>query len=271
MTVSAWLRVVSSLLLIAIFFQSCSRPQPNSPCTNPNSAIQISSPESLSRIFGQDAIQAAVDSIARHIAQQENISTPFLARMGTETAVNTALATGKHVNDQDKIAMDTFLREAIVPTIKQHPTCPFRLSALHKPDIGIQDVYLESNGDRQIAKVKIANIGQGRTYFVHVLLWNVIDGMNPLSGQTEMVLAPGQWRNVSNPRVTLPMSEMGSGKKKLALVIQISYANEAGGKPIVFQEEWGYDPSTQTFILSSMRYIATRRDRGITTSLMAHS
>ena len=269
MTVSVWLRIVSSLLLIATF-QSCSQPQPHSPCTNPNPAIQITPSDRLSRVFGQDAIQAAIDSMAQQIAQQD-LSTSFLVRMGTETAVNTAQATGKQVNAQDKIAMDTFLREAIVPTIKQHPTCPFKLSALRKPDIGIQDVYLESSGDKQVAKVKIANIGQGRTYFVHVTLWNVIDGMNPLSGQTDMVLGPGQWRNVSNPRVTLPMSEMGSGKKKLALVIQISYANEAGGKPIVFQEEWGYDPSTQTFILSSTRSISTRRDGGITTSPMAHS
>lgn len=259
MTVSVWLRLVSSLLLIAIVL-SCSQPQPHSPCTTPNPAIQVTPPESLSVIFGQDAIQAAIDSLAQQIAQQENMSTPSLARMGAEIAINTAQARGKQVNAQDKIAIDTYLREEMVPMIKQNPTCAFKLSAPHKPDIGIQDVYLESIGDKPIAKVKIANIGQGKTYLVHVALWNVIDGKNPLSGQTEMVLGPGQWRNVSNQQATLPMSDIGSGKKRLALVIQISYAHEAGSKPVVFQEEWGYNPSTHTFILSSTRSMSTLQD-----------
>jgi hypothetical protein len=62
-----------------------------------------------------------------------------------------------------------------------------------------------------------------------------------------MVLGPGQWRNVSNPQATFPMSDIGSGKKKLIVVVQLIYAKEAGSQPVVYQEEWKYDPLSQTF------------------------
>ena len=77
--------------------------------------------------------------------------------------------------------------------------------------------------------------------------------MNPLSGQTEMVLGPGQWRNVSNPQAAFPMSDIGSGKKKLTVVVQLSYAKEAGSQPLVYQEEWKYDPLSQTFKQSPIK------------------
>jgi hypothetical protein len=52
-----------------------------------------------------------------------------------------------------------------------------------------------------------------------------------------MVLGPGQWRNVSNPQATFPMSDIGSGRKKLIVVVQLIYAKEAGSQPVVYQEE----------------------------------
>jgi hypothetical protein len=77
--------------------------------------------------------------------------------------------------------------------------------------------------------------------------------MKPLSGQTDMVLSPGQWRNVSNPQATFPMSDIGSGKKKLIVIVQLSYAKEAGSQPFVYQEEWEYDPLSQTFKQSPIK------------------
>jgi hypothetical protein len=62
-----------------------------------------------------------------------------------------------------------------------------------------------------------------------------------------MVLDPGQWRNVSNPQARFPMSAIGFGKKKLIVFVQVSYAKEAGSQHIVYQEEWAYDPLSQTF------------------------
>jgi hypothetical protein len=68
-----------------------------------------------------------------------------------------------------------------------------------------------------------------------------------------MVLSPGQWRNVSNPQATFPMSDIGSGKKKLIVIVQLSYAKEAGSQPFVYQEEWEYDPRSQTFKQSPIK------------------
>jgi hypothetical protein len=120
-------------------------------------------------------------------------------------------------------------------------------------DVAVEDVYLEAIGGRQIAKVKIANAGQGKPHFVHVALWNVIEGMNPLTGQTDMVLGPGQWRNVSNPQATVPMSVIRSGRKKLTIVVQISYVIEVGQQPLVYREEWEYDPLSDTFKRSPVK------------------
>ena len=61
-----------------------------------------------------------------------------------------------------------------------------------------------------------------------------------------MILGPGQWRNVSNQQATFPISDIGSGKKKLIVVVQLTYAKEAGSQPFGYQEEWKYDPLSQT-------------------------
>jgi len=239
--------VVSSLFFLASI-QACSKPQQviNSPCATRNATIQVKPSADLSRMFGNDAIQTALDTMTRHVGQNEITSTTELTRLGTDAAVRTAEANGKNLKPQDKAMLEAYLREDVVPTIKLSPTCVFKLFASSKPDISIEDVYLENIGDKQIAKVKIANTGQGKARFIYVVLQNIIEGMNPLSGQTEMVLGPGQWRNVSNPQATFPMSDIGSGKKKLIVVVQLTYAKEAGSQPFVYQEEWKYDPLSQT-------------------------
>jgi hypothetical protein len=249
-----FLCVVSSLFFLASI-QACSQPQQviKSPCATRNATIQVKPSAELSLMFGNDAIQTALDTMTRHVGQNEITSATELTRLGTDAAVRTAEANGKNLKPQDKAVLEAYLREDVVPTIKQSPTCVFKVSASSKPDVSIEDVYLENIGDKQIAKVKISNTGQGEARFVHVVLRNIIDGMNPLSGQTEMVLGPGQWRNVSNPLATFPMSDIGSGKKKLIVVVQLSYAKEAGSQPFVYQEEWKYDPLSQTFKQSPIK------------------
>ena len=249
-----FLCVVSSLFFLASI-QACSQPQQviNSPCATQNATIEVKPSADLSLTFGNDAIQTALDTIARHVGQNEITSTTELTGLGTDAAVRTAEANGKNLKPQDKAVLEAYLREDVVPKIKQSPTCVFKVSASSKPDVSIEDVYLENIGDKQIAKVKIANTGQVGARFIHVVLQNIIDGMNPLSGQTEMVLGPGQWRNVSNPQATFPMSDIGSGKKKLIVIVQLSYAKEAGSQPFVYQEEWKYDPLSQTFKQSPIK------------------
>jgi hypothetical protein len=181
--------------------------------------------------------------------------------MGTDAAFNTARAKGKNLTAQDRTAIETYLQEDVIPTIARNPTCVFTVSAASKPDIAVEDVYLEDIGGRQIAKVKIANGGQGKPYFVHVDMWNVIEDMNPLTGQTDMVLAPGQWRNVSNPQAPVPMSAIRSGKKKLTIVVQLSYVIEIGQPPLVYREEWDYDSLSDSFKRSPMKETKTASPR----------
>jgi hypothetical protein len=206
-------------------------------------------------MFGDDALQTAVDAMTRHVGQKDLTSATELTRVGADAAVRTAEGHGKNLKPQDKAVLEAYLREEVVAPIIRSPTCVFKVSASRssKPEVTIEAVYLENIGDKQIAKVKIANTGQQGARFIHVVLRSIIEGMKPLSGQTEMVLDPGQWRNVSNPQARFPMSAIGFGKKKLIVFVQVSYAKEAGTQPIVYQEEWVYDPPSQTFTQSTMK------------------
>jgi len=208
----------------------------------------------LSLKFGNDAIQTALDTITRHVGQNDITSTTELTGLGTDAAVRTAEANGKNPKPLDKAVLAAFLREDVVPAIKQSPTCGFMMAGVStKRDVSIEDVYLENIGDKHIVKVKLSNTGQVGARFIKVVVRNMIDGMKPQSGQTDMVLSPGQWRNVSNPQATLPMSDIGSGKKALIVIVQLSYAKEAGSQPLVYQEEWKYDAPSQTFKQSAIK------------------
>ena len=246
---------VSSLFFL-VSILACSQPPQqviNPPCATRNATIHVKPSADLSLMFGDDAIQTAVDAMTRHVGQKEITSATELTRLGTDAAVRAAEANGKNLKPQDKAVLEAYLREEVVSPIIRSPTCVFKASASSTPDVTIDAVYLENIGDKQIAKVKIANTGQQGARFIHVVLRSIIEGMKPLSGQTEMVLDPGQWRNVSNPQARFPISAIGSGKKKLIVLVQVSYAKEAGSQPIVYQEEWAYDPLSQTFKQSTMK------------------
>ena len=245
----------ASCVIFLASVQACSQPQQvnHSPCAASNAVIQVKPSADLSLKFGNDAIQTALDTITRHVGQNDITSTTELTGLGTDAAVRTAEANGKNLKPQNKAVLEAYFRNDVVPTIIQSPTCVFKVSASSQPEVTIEAVYLENIGDKQIAKVKIANTGQQGARFIHVVLRSIIEGMKPLSGQTEMVLDPGQWRNVSNPQARFPISAIGSGKKKLIVLVQVSYAKEAGSQPIVYQEEWAYDPLSQTFKQSTMK------------------
>ena len=247
--------VLSSLFFLASI-QACSQPPQqvtNPPCATKNATIQVTPSADLSLTFGDDAIQTALDAMTRHVGQNEITSATELTHLGTDAAVRTAAANGKHLKPQDKAVLEVYLREDVVPKVIQSPTCVFQVSTSSKQDVTIEAVYLENIGDKQIAKVRIANTGHRGARFIQVVVRNIIEGMNPLSGQTEMVLSPGQWRNVSNPQATFPMADIGPGKKKLIIIVQVSYAKEAGSQPIVYQEQWEYDSLSQAFKKATMK------------------
>ncbi|HSS30919.1 MAG TPA: hypothetical protein VLL06_07865 [Nitrospiraceae bacterium] len=241
-------------LIVLASVQACSQPQQvnNPPCAASNAVIQVKPSADLSLQFGNDAIQIALDTITRHVRQNDITSTTELTGLGTDAAVRTAEANGKNLKPLDRAVLAAFLREDVVPAIKQSPTCGF-MTVSTKRDVSIEDVYLENFGDKPIVKVKLSNTGQVGARFINVVVRNMIDGMKPQSGQADMVLSPGQWRNVSNPQATLPMSDIGSGKKALIVIVQLSYAKEAGSQPFVYQEEWKYDAPSQTFKQSPIK------------------
>src|SRR6185295_8260320 len=245
----------ASCVIFLASVQACSQPQQvnHSPCAASNGVIQVKPSADLSLKFGNDAIQTALDTITRHVGQNDITSTTELTGLGTDAAVRTAETNGKNLKPLDKAVLAAFLREDVVPAIKQSPTCRFMAGASTKRDVSIEDVYLENIGDKPIVKVKLSNTGQVGARFINVVVRNMIDGMKPQSGQADMVLSPGQWRNVSNPQATLPMSDIGSGKKALIVIVQLSYAKEAGSQPFVYQEEWKYDAPSQTFKQSPIK------------------
>jgi len=113
----------------------------------------------LSLTFGNDAIQTALDTIARHVGQNDITSTKELTVLGSDAAIRMAEANGKNLKPQDKAMLEAYLREDVVPAIKQSPTCGFMVSAPMKRDVSIEDVYFEHFGDKQIVKVKFVNTG----------------------------------------------------------------------------------------------------------------
>lgn len=242
------LYVVSSLFFL-VSILACSQPQQmiNSPCAERNATIQVKPSADLSLSFGNNAIQTALDTIVRHVRQNKVTSTTELRALGIDAAVRTAETNGQNLKPQDKASLEAYLREDVVPLIIQSPTCVFKVNASSKRDVSIEDVYLANSGDKEIVKVKIAHTGQEGARFIQVVVRNIIGGTKPLTGQTEMVLSPGQWRNVSNPQAAFSMSEIGSRKKKLIVIVQISYTKEAGSQPFVYQEQWEYDLGSQTF------------------------
>ena len=82
---------VSCLLFLA-FIQACSHPQQvtHTPCAAPNATIQVKPSADLSLTFGNNAIQTALDTIARHVGQNEITSTTELTGLGTDAAIRTA-------------------------------------------------------------------------------------------------------------------------------------------------------------------------------------
>ena len=114
------LRFVYSFLLMASIYGCSQQSQQvnNSPCATLNATVQIKPSANLSLMLGNDAIQAAIDSITRHVALQGNTSIPSLANFGTDAAIKTAEANGKKLTAHDKTAIETYLREEVVPTIK---------------------------------------------------------------------------------------------------------------------------------------------------------
>jgi hypothetical protein len=151
------------------------------------------------------------------------------------------------------MAMETYLRNEVVPAIRQNPTCVFSVSPLAKPYVAIDNIFVGIIGGKEIAQVRIKNTGQEEANPAHIALWHITDGIDSLRGERDIVLGPGQSKMFSVPDLTLPLSDVRSGTTTLFVVVEIRYVREIGGNVVSYREEWTYHPPSNNFVQVSRK------------------
>jgi hypothetical protein len=224
----------------------------SSPCATVNPTVQSKSSVELALLFGTDAIKAAMDAIKRQIATLESTSTAELTSLGTDAAVHTAQANGKNLIRQDRTVMETYLRDEMVPAIRQNPTC-FTGSSSSKSYFGVERIFIAP--DLALAIV-ITNSGQAEAN-AEMFIRQFVNGSERSRSQGSLTLGPGLSRSVYAKSAHLPISEVLNGTAILMLVVSISYHPEPNSKRVELNEAWQYDISYNRFILVPMNQSAT--------------
>jgi hypothetical protein len=216
----------------------------SSPCSTVNPTVQSKSTVELAIVFGTDAIKAAMDAIKRQIATSESTSPAELTNLGTDAAVQTAQASGKNLMPEDRTVMETYLRDEMVPTIRQNPTC-FTGSSSSKSHFGVERIFIAP--DLALAIV-ITNPVQAEVK-AEMLIRQFVNGSERSRSQGLLTLGPGLSRSVSAKSAHLPISDVLNGKATLMIAVSISYHLEPNGKRVEVNEAWQYDSSYNRFIL----------------------
>ena len=236
---------VSSFFLLATL-QACSQPQQviNSPCATLNATIQVKPSVDLSLMFGNDAIQTALDTITRNVRQKNLTSTPELTSSGTEAAIRTAEANGKNLKPQDKALLETYLRDEAIPAIRQNPACIFNVTSSAKAYFGVEQV--RSLDPNPIIVIKNSGQGEGE---VQLLIRQVVNGTEFSRAGHKITLGPGQVISTSVAKPRLPVSDILVGKAELIVRIELSYRPEPGDEIENVHKTLRYDPSTKQYLL----------------------
>ena len=224
----------------------------DSPCATLNATVQIKPSVSLSLMFGNDAIKAAVDAMVGRLAKQGDKSVPSLTSSGKDAALSTAKTNGMNPTTNDIAALETYLNNDVVPTIKQNPTCHFTVVSLGKPYVGVEKVSIESMGDRRIPQVSVKNTGQAEVR-CRVVLAQFIAGVEHSSGTADLRLGPNQGRGLFLPEANLPITDIESGKSSFIIAVAISYPLNTGETSASSSEAWQYDHTTRQFILAPLK------------------
>jgi hypothetical protein len=181
-----------------------------------------------------------------------DIPVPNLTASAKDAALSTAKANGKNPTANDIAELEKYLSSDVIPTIKQNPTCNFTVVSLGRPYVGIEQVTIESMGERRIPQVTVKNTGQAEVS-VHVVLRQILDGTEHSNGAIDLRLGPNQGRGLSVRDVSLPISDIESGKSLLTIAVTMSYPLEPGGTPASNQETWQYDHTTRHFVLAPLQ------------------
>ena len=224
----------------------------NSPCATLNAPIQIKPSTSLSLMFGNDEIKSAVDVISRQITVLGNTSPSGLTSLGADAALRTAKANGKNPTANDITALETYLRDDVVPTMKQYPTCNVTVASSDTPDVRIERLFLRKIGAQQFPMIGIANTGLVEAN-AHIVIRQMLDGIPRSNDTVDTILGPNQRRTISLPEANLPIPEIDSGKTILTIVIDISFPLESGATPVLHREAWRYDHTSREFVSSPLK------------------
>jgi len=244
--------LVSSFFLLGTTMQGCFQEQRvvNSPCATVNATMESKQNVDLSLMFGNDAIKTAVDAIAGKLVQKPNASTDELTSLGTDSAVRSAEANGKNLKTQDKKAMEKYLREEVIPTVKQNPTCNFVIAPPARPYVSIDRVALIGPEDQPLPWVWLKNTGQSEIT-CHLELRYMVDGRKYAGGATDISLVPNETRNASlRDSKKLPISDILSGKSILTFIIKVLYPLESENKSVTHEETWQFDPKVGDFFIA---------------------
>jgi hypothetical protein len=221
----------------------------NSPCATMNSTVQVKPSADLSIMFGNDAIQAAINTMRGMLAKQVDSSVSSLTSSGKEAALSTARANGKSPTVTDVAALDTYLRSEVAPTIKQNPNCNFTVRSVGRPYVGITEVAIYKVGDKRLPHVAVQNTGQAEAK-CHFVMRQILNGTEHSSGAIDLTLGPAQSRGLFLGDSNLPISDVESGKTSLIVAVTISYPVEAGAYPVSHEEAWKYHHTARQFFLA---------------------
>jgi hypothetical protein len=216
----------------------------SSPCSTVKPTVQSKSTVELALLFGSDAIKAAMDAIKRQIGMSDNTSLAELTHLGTDAAVHTARAGGKNLIPEDRTVMETYLRDEMVPTIRQNPSC-FTGSSSSQSHFGVERIFIAPNLELAIV---ITNPGQAEAK-AELFIRQFVDGSERSRSQGSLTLGPGLSRSISAKSAHLPISDVLDGKTTLMIAVSTSYHLEPSGKRIEINDTWQYDSFYNRFIL----------------------
>lgn len=219
----------------------------NSPCATLSAPIQFNPSASLSLMLGSDAIKAAIDAVTSQFPLQGNKPTSELTKLGTDAAIKTAKANGKNPTEGDIKALDTYLREEVIPTVRQNPTCNFVtvMTSSARPYVVVEKLFLRNEGGKTFPMIGIVNTGEAEAK-THIVISLILDGRaHPTL--SDIPLLPRERRTISFPDSTLPIPDIQSGKVILGIAIDISYPLESGATPAMHRQAWQYDHTSKEF------------------------
>ena len=242
------LRPLILLFLIAVL--GCShQAMHNSACASMNATVEVKPSADLSAMFGNDAIQAAINTMRGSLAKQADTSLSGLTGSGKDAAVSTARANGKNPTAPDMAALDAYLRSEVAPIIKQNPNCHVTVVPVDRAYVAIHTVSIDGIGDKRLPHVSVKNIGQAEAK-CRLIIKQILNGVEHSSGAIDLTLRPDQSRDLFLGHSYLPTSDVESGKHSLTIAVKVSYVAETGGLPLSYEETWQYDRTARQFFLA---------------------